>query len=48
MNNFQLGDRQVLTDNGIDPDEVAVVLQAIGYVLLDEELYSLGGTCHET
>lgn len=30
---------RVLADNGIDPDECATVLQAIGYVLLDKELY---------
>ena len=30
---------QVLIDNGIEPDEAPVVLQALGYVLLDEELY---------
>ena len=30
---------QVLIDNGIEPDEATVVLQAIGYTLLDEELY---------
>ena len=30
---------QVLIDNGIDEDEAAIVLQAIGYVLLDAELY---------
>lgn len=30
---------QVLVDNGIDSDEAATVLQAIGYVLLDVELY---------
>lgn len=30
---------KVLSDNGIQADEVAVVLQAIGYVLLDTELY---------
>lgn len=30
---------QVLVDNGIDPDEASIVLQAIGYVLLDAELY---------
>ena len=30
---------QVLIDNGIDPDEAATVLQAIGYTLLDVELY---------
>lgn len=28
-----------LVDNGVDPDEVCTVLQAIGYILLDEELY---------
>lgn len=26
-------------DNGIDPDEASVVLQAIGYVLIGNELY---------
>lgn len=30
---------QVMIDNGIDPDEADVVLQAIGYALLDVELY---------
>lgn len=30
---------QVLIDNGIEEDEADIVLQAIGYVLLDEELY---------
>lgn len=30
---------QVLIDNGIEADEAETVLQAIGYVLLDEELY---------
>lgn len=30
---------QVLIDNGIDEDEVEIVLQAIGYTLLDVELY---------
>ncbi len=30
---------KVLTDNGIDPEEAATVLQALGYVLLDIELY---------
>lgn len=30
---------QCLVDNGIESDEAAVVLQALGYVLLDEELY---------
>lgn len=29
----------VLIDNGIEPDEAQNVLQAIGYVLLDTELY---------
>lgn len=31
---------QVLIDNGIDEDEAEVVLHAIGYVLLDVELYN--------
>ena len=30
---------QVLIDNGIDEDEAETVLQAVGYVLLGEELY---------
>ena len=30
---------KVLIDNGIDADEACIVLQAIGYVLLDTELY---------
>jgi len=30
---------KVLRDNGIEPDEVCTVLQAIGYTLLDIELY---------
>ena len=30
---------QVLIDNGIEADEASTVLQAIGYVLLDTELY---------
>lgn len=30
---------RVLEDNGIDENETAVILQAIGYVLLDMELY---------
>lgn len=30
---------QVLIDNGIEADEASTVLQAIGYTLLDEELY---------
>ena len=29
----------VLIDNGIDPDEAETVLQAIGYTLLDMELF---------
>lgn len=28
-----------LIDNGIEPDEANTVLQAIGYILLDTELY---------
>ncbi len=30
---------KVLIDNGIEPDEASTVLQAIGYTLLDKELY---------
>ena len=30
---------QVLVDNGIERDEADTVLQAIGYALLDTELY---------
>jgi hypothetical protein len=30
---------QCLIDNGIEPDEAETVLQAIGYILLDKELY---------
>lgn len=30
---------QVLVDNGIEPDEAQIVLQAIGYTLIDTELY---------
>ena len=30
---------QVLIDNGIESDEADTVLQALGYVLLDKELY---------
>ena len=30
---------QCLIDNGIEPDEAPVVLQALGYILFDEELY---------
>ena len=31
---------KVLADNGIDPFEVETVLQSLGYVLFDKELYS--------
>lgn len=30
---------QCLIDNGIEADEAETVLQALGYILLDEELY---------
>ena len=30
---------QILIDNGVEEDEAKIVLQAIGYALLDEELY---------
>ena len=30
---------QCLIDNGIDPEEAATVLQALGYILMDKELY---------
>lgn len=30
---------KVLEDNGIDPDEVETVMQAVGYALLGAELY---------
>lgn len=33
---------QVLSDNGVEPDECRTVLQAIGYTLLDAELYPDG------
>ena len=33
---------QVLIDNGIEPDEAQTVLQAIGYTLLDLEIYDEG------
>lgn len=32
-------DPEVILDNGIELDEASVVLQALGYILLDEELY---------
>ena len=28
-----------LIDNGIEADEAEIVLQALGYILIDEELY---------
>lgn len=31
--------KQVLIDNGIDEDEVETVLQAVGYTLLNKELF---------
>ena len=31
---------KVLVDNGIEEDEASTVLQAVGYTLLDTELYS--------
>ena len=30
---------QCLQDNGIEPDECSTVLQALGYILLDIDLY---------
>jgi len=30
---------KILIDNGVEADEAKIVLQAIGYALLDEELY---------
>lgn len=30
---------QCLIDNGIESDEAQAVLQALGYILLDKELY---------
>lgn len=32
-----------LIDNGIEPDEASTVLQAIGYILFDTELYPEAG-----
>lgn len=32
---------QCLVDNGVDEDEAPVVLQALGYILLDKELEDL-------
>ena len=31
---------KVVVDNGIEEDEASTVLQAVGYALLDAELYS--------
>ena len=31
---------QRLIDNGLEPDEAETVMQALGYILLDKELYS--------
>jgi hypothetical protein len=31
---------EMLVNNGIDKDEVRIVLQALGYVLLNTELYN--------
>lgn len=39
---------QCLIDNGIDEDEVQIVLQAIGYTLLDLELYDEENDEHST
>ncbi len=33
---------QCLIDNGIEEDEAEVVLQALGYILLNEELFPEG------
>lgn len=30
---------RVLVDNGVEEDEAQIVLQALGYVLLDQELF---------
>ena len=32
---------QCLVDNGIDEDDAYEVLQALGYILLDEELFPI-------
>lgn len=32
--------KQCLIDNGIEHDEAETVLQALGYILLDTELYT--------
>lgn len=31
--------KQILVDNGVEEDEAEIVLQAIGYALIDTELY---------
>lgn len=31
--------KQCLIDNGIAPDDAPIVLQVLGYILFDEELY---------
>lgn len=36
--NIEMAER-ILIDNGIETDEASVVLQAVGYALLDMELY---------
>ena len=38
LNNRSQAEKRLI-DNGIESDEAAVVLQALGYILLDEELY---------
>ena len=37
---------QILLENGIAEDEVSTVLQAIGYALMDAELYPEEGWNH--
>lgn len=39
---------QVLIDNGIKADEASTVLQAIGYALLDLEIYDEESDEHST
>lgn len=39
---------QILIDNGIDKDEASVVLQAVGYAMLDLELYDEENDEHST
>ena len=38
MNNLEKA-KQILVDNGVEGDEAEIVLQAIGYALIDTELY---------